>query len=194
MYNNAVIAEENSAASGPEEEKDFETLVRENHRELLVYALALTKNPATAQDIVQDSFVIAFEKQDTFDVTRDFGTWMRGIVRNKWREWVRKNSRYYLSDDDLAIMDADIAKWQGEKATGDSSAFDRLDQCLKRLPDNLRETIYAFYYEGRTGEEVSELLGVAPAAVRKRLQRARQLLKECVDRKIEAEATTSESF
>jgi len=188
MYLKAVIAEENSAIPGPAEEKDFETLVRENHRELLVYALALTKNPTTAKDIVQDSFVVAFEKRDTFDVTRDFGTWMRGIVRNKWREWVRKNSRYQLSEDDLAIMDADIARWQGEKATGDSSAFDRLDQCLKRLPDNLRETIHAFYYEGRTGEEVSDVLGIAPAAVRKRLQRAREMLKDCVDRKIEAAA------
>ena len=41
-----------------------------------------------------------------------------------------------------------------------------------------------FYYNDQNGEEVAEALGVSPAAIRKRLQRARELLKACVDRKI----------
>ncbi len=181
-----------SASPNPRDSEGFAELVTRHHRELLVYAHALTKNSATASDIVQDSFIVAFEKINTFDVTRDFGTWMRGIVRNKWREWTRKNKRYILTDKEIGELDSDIAYWQGEKASRDSCIFDALEQCLQRLPENLKETVLAFYYEGRTGDEAAEHLGVAPAAIRKRLQRSRILLKDCVEKKLETLSTSSD--
>lgn len=160
---------------------DFGELVRLHHRDLLVYAVALTRDPATARDIVQEAFIVAYEKREVFDVTRDFATWMRGIVRNKWREWLRKNRRYDLGDHELARMDADIAAWQSSRAKEGHTLFDALEQCLARLPETLRHTIEAYYYEGRSGDEVAARLHVAPAAVRKRLQRARVLLKQCLE-------------
>lgn len=162
---------------------DFEDLVRAHHRDLLVYAAALTRDSATARDIVQEAFIVAYEKREVFDVTRDFATWMRGIVRNKWREWLRKNRRYDLGDHELARMDADIAAWQAGRARDGLSLFDALESCLARLPETLRSTVEAYYYEGRTGDETAARLDVAPAAVRKRLQRARILLKQCLEAK-----------
>jgi RNA polymerase sigma factor CnrH len=179
MVNNA---ESGATASDPLT-GDFSDLVRSHHRDLLVYAVALTRNDATARDIVQESFIVAYEKMDLFDVTRDFATWMRGIIRNKWREWLRKNRRYDLSDNDLARIDADIALWQTHRTLEDNSMFDALEQCLSRLPDTLRAVVDAYYYEGRNGDEVADHLQVAPAAVRKRLQRARTLLKQCLESK-----------
>lgn len=168
----------------PRCDDDFSTLVERHSRELVIYARALTRDLSTARDIVQESFIAAHDKIQTFDVTRDFAAWMRGIVRNKWREWVRKNRRYELTDSDLARIDADVAAWQTARAEGESDLFVALEDCLRRLPDNLRETIEACYYEGRTSQEASDRLEIAPAAVRKRLQRARDLLRECLDRKI----------
>lgn len=170
-------------AGGDPRNGDFSGLVRAHHRELLVYATALTRDTATACDIVQEAFIVAFEKREVFDVTRDFATWMRGIVRNKWREWLRKNRRYDLGDHELARMDADIAAWQSSRVRNEVPLFDALEACLARLPSSLRETIQSYYYEGRTGDEVAARLDVAPAAVRKRLQRARTLLKQCLDHK-----------
>ncbi len=182
-----VAIRENVEISGldPQVNEDFAELVRLHHRDLLVYARALVRDDATARDIVQDAFVAAYEKAGTFDITRDFATWMRGIVRNKWREWIRKNKRYDLTDNELASIDADVAAWQTERASGNSPVFEALETCLSRLPDNLMETVKAYYYEGRNGDEAAERLGIAPAAVRKRLQRARLLLKQCLDRKLE---------
>ena len=172
----------------PRHPADFTALVELHHRDLLVYAVALTRNSATARDIVQEAFIVAYEKVELFDVTRDFATWMRGIVRNKWREWLRKNRRYDLSDNELARIDADISSWQTSRVQEDSTMFDALEQCLERLPDQLRAVVTGYYYDGRNGDEVADLLQIAPAAVRKRLQRARTLLKQCLDRK------TGESF
>ncbi len=177
----------------PHDPVEFTRLVKAHHRELLVYARALTRDVATANDIVQDAFIVAYDKMATFDVTRDFATWMRGIVRNKWREWVRKNQRYVYSDNQIAEIDADIAAWQAESAAGNRTVFDALNSCLKRLPDNLRETVIEFYYNERNGDEVAEKLGVAPAAIRKRLQRARDLLKACVDRKMLSDNSSEKS-
>lgn len=176
-------------ALDPKRDSDFAELVKRHHRDLLVYARALTRDDATARDIVQDAFVVAYDKVHAFDVTRDFATWMRGIVRNKWREWVRKNRRYDLSEHDLARIDADVAAWQRMRAERNSPVFGALEDCLDRLPGNLREAVEACYFEGRTGEEASEVLGIAPAAVRKRLERARRLLRECLERKLSSPFT-----
>jgi RNA polymerase sigma-70 factor (ECF subfamily) len=184
MYLTSAITENEPSELDPRDPGDFAELVKLHHRELLVYARSLTREATTARDIVQEAFIVAFEKVNTFDVTRDFATWMRGIVRNKWREWLRKNKRYELTDEDLSVIDLDIAAWQGEHASGSSTVFDALEICLERLPENLRKTVHAFYYEGLSGDEASESLGVAPAAIRKRLQRARTLLKECVDARL----------
>lgn len=162
---------------------DFAALVRDHHRELLVYARALSGDSATARDIVQDAFIVAYEKFAIFDVTRDFATWMRGIVRNKWREWLRRNRRYDLGDHELARMDADIADWQSSRLRHETPLFEALEECLSRLPETLRKTVDAYYYEGRSGDEAALRLGVEPAAVRKRLQRARILLKQCLELK-----------
>ena len=180
-----ISAEPEKRDLDPSCDDDFTELVNRHHRELLVYARALTKDLATARDIVQDAFVVAYEKVETFDVTRDFATWMRGIVRNKWREWLRRNQRYALSESDLAQLDADVAAWQSKKAEHESDLFHALQDCLSRLPESLSEAIHACYFEGRTGEEAATHLQLAPPAVRTRLHRARALLKECLDRKID---------
>ena len=116
-----AIAGSESTVLDPKKPDEFAQLVEIHHRELLVYARSLTQDVNTARDIVQDAFVVAHQKVHTFDVTRDFGTWMRGIVRNKWREWLRKNLRYELSDEDLSLVDSTIADWQAERAKGKAS-------------------------------------------------------------------------
>lgn len=179
----SASGESPESVPGPDQVPDFATLVRDHHRELLVYAKALSGDSATARDIVQDAFIVAYEKFAIFDVTRDFATWMRGIVRNKWREWLRRNRRYDLGDHELARMDADIADWQASRLRNDTPLFEALEECLSRLPETLRKTVDAYYYEGRSGDEAALRLGVEPAAVRKRLQRARILLKQCLELK-----------
>jgi RNA polymerase sigma factor (sigma-70 family) len=169
----------------PRHPGDFAALVERHHRDLLVYAVALTRNDATARDIVQESFIIAYEKIALFDVTRDFATWMRGIVRNKWREWLRKNKRYDLSENELARIDADIAAWQTIRQLEENTMFEALEQCIEKLPGNLVEAVRSYYFESLSGDEVSAKLNISPAAARKRLERARILLRQCLDRQID---------
>lgn len=166
---------------------EFSRLVQRHHRDLLIFARALTRHPQASSEIVQDAFVTAWDKLATFDVTRDFGAWMRGIVRNKWREWLRRNHRpeIDLSDDELALLDGAVAEWQSVSARDHSPVLSALELCLDRLPVPLREAVDAYYYKHEHGDEAASDLGTSPAALRKRLQRARQLLRDCLDRKLD---------
>lgn len=159
--------------------KSFAILAREHHRGLLAYARALTKEDHTSRDLVQDAFVVAWRNLATFDVTRDFGSWMRGIVRNKWRESLRKNARELSLDDEaLEYLEADARQWDGLRDQG--GVFVRLELCLKKLPENLAGAVKAFYYDGYSSDEAASVLSVQSATLRKRLERARGGLRDCL--------------
>jgi len=179
-----ITTSPNSEGLDPRDDDDFATLVKRHHRDLLVYARALCREESGARDIVQDAFIAAYENAKRFDATRDFATWMRGIVRNKWREWARKNRRYLFGDPEVSLIDAELAAWQSERAAGLTDLSEALDLCLRRLPPRLSEAVHAVYFEGCTSDEASERLGVPATAIRKRLQRARTLLKQCLDQRL----------
>ena len=159
----------------------FSELAREHHRELLVYARALTREDHQSRDIVQESFVVAWQNMGKFDVTKDFGSWMRGIVRNKWKEQMRRNKRQIALDDGaLEVMEAEMRTWQELRQDGGPSVFMKLEQCLEKLPEGLMLSVQSFYYEGCSTDEAAEKMEVSGATLRKRLERARQALKECL--------------
>ena len=159
----------------------FAALAREHHRELLVYARVLTRESHQSRDIVQDSLVAAWEHQDRFDVTRDFGTWVRGIIRNKWRETMRRNAKQIaLEDDALESMEAEMLTWQELRQDGGPGVFVKLEGCVEKLPEALLAAVREFYYKGSSTDEAAEELAVGGATVRKRLERAREALRHCL--------------
>ena len=163
----------------------FGILVRDHHRGLLAYARALAGNGATGADLVQDSFVVAWQNLARFDVTRDFGSWMRGIVRNKWREHLRRHSREVDVDDEtLESWEVSFAAWDEGRSSGAGELFESLDDCLGRLPASTGEAVRRFYYKDEPGESIATALGIDAATLRKRLQRAREALRDCLDRKL----------
>lgn len=159
--------------------KSFAILAKEHHRGLLAYAAALTKETHTSRDIVQDAFVVAWRNLETFDVTRDFGAWMRGIVRNKWRESLRKNARQVALDEEtLECLESDARQWDELRDQGGVMA--KLERCLKKLPDTLSEAVRAFYYDEQSGEQAAAALCLKSSTLRKRLERARAGLRQCL--------------
>ena len=161
----------------------FSELAREHHRDLLAYARAITKEDTLSRDIVQDSFVVAWANKDKFDVTRDFPSWMRGIVRNKWRESLRKNKRLVpMEDEMLDSIEGQMREWQAERQDGGPSIFIKLENCLSKLPETVAGAVRSFYYDGSNTEESATELKISGASLRKRLERARSQLKECVSK------------
>ncbi len=174
-----------SLAISPADRQSFAALAREHHRLLLVYARALSRNEATAADLVQDAFIAAWRNLGRFDVTRDFGAWLRGIIRNKWREHLRKHAREVDVDDaTLEAWESRFSHWEVCRGAGNEDLLETLEDCLKHLPDSMGEPVRKYYYLEETSETIADALGIDATTLRKRLQRARQALRACIDRKL----------
>jgi RNA polymerase sigma-70 factor (ECF subfamily) len=157
----------------------FSQMARDHHRLLLVYARTLVRDEGDARELVQDALLAAWKNLKKFDVTRDRGAWLRGIVRNKWRDYCRhKGRRPLIADEELVELEADLSAWERDRQ---GPVFDALQECRDKLPEAFSEAVEAFYYEGLSGEEAAEHLGVQPGTFRKRLERARAVLHDCLE-------------
>ena len=158
----------------------FPELIRDHHRPLLAYARVLAGHPERARELVQDAFVAAWQTIGLFDVTRDFGSWMRGIVRNKWREDCRKHKReVVLEEPELAGLEDAVRAWCA--SDGEAGLLERLADCRSKLPEALSLAVSAYYDENRDGEGAAASLGISSSTFRKRLERARGALRLCLE-------------
>ncbi|MDP4625847.1 MAG: RNA polymerase sigma factor [Akkermansiaceae bacterium] len=158
----------------------FSELIRDHHQPLLAYARVLTGHPGRARELVQDAFVAAWQAIARFDVTRDFGSWLRGIVRNKWREDCRKHRREVPFDDpELVRLEEAVRTWSA--SDGEAGLLDRLADCRSKLPETLSLAVHAYYDEDSDGDQAASSLGIPPATLRKRLERARTALRLCLE-------------
>jgi len=162
----------------------FEILVREHHRLLLAYARSLAKEPQLAEDLVQEAFVIAWEKFAEFDVKRDFGAWLRGIIRYEYLHWARKKKEIALEEEDLEAIDAHYATWHSTESS-QQDLFSAVRACVAALPEPLQKIIQLTYTFGFTGPEVASGEGVSEEALRKRLQRAREKIASCLEQRFQ---------
>lgn len=158
----------------------FSELIRDHHRPLLAYARVLAGHPDRARELVQDAFVAAWQTIGRFDVTRDFGSWLRGIIRNKWREDCRKHRREVsMEEPELAGLEDAVRAWSA--GDGEAGLLERLAECRSKLPELLSQAVSAYYDENRDSEGAAALLGIPSSTIRKRLERAREALRLCLE-------------
>lgn len=155
----------------------FSAVIRQHHSSLCAYASIITGDSGKAREVVQDAFVAAWHNIGKFDVTRDISSWLRGIVRNKWREMCRKNSREIsMSEDKLVMLEHSVLNLEADRP----EVFDRLAHCREQLPKPLAESVAAYYDEEVKTDEAAKSLSINPATLRKRLERAREALRQCL--------------
>lgn len=162
----------------------FEILVRENVDSVRAFVLSSVRDPAVADDIVQEAFVVAWKILDRYDRERPFGPWVRGIASKLILSHRRKAGRskvMYCDEEILGVLDGAFDKVQ--QLTGDTfdEKLDALRECMKGLSDNQRTTIAMHYEEGLQCKEIAPKLGMGVEAVKKHLQRGRSALLRCIE-------------
>jgi len=185
------MIEQNLQESPPQPSgtKAFEILMRRHHRRLVAYAISILGDENTARDVVQDSFVVAYRRLEDFDTSRDFSAWMRGIVRNRCRESQRADQRLVLVEASvLEAIEQQHQSWDAGEAEHDRCVLRALHGCLGKLPELLHQAVTLFYLQKLSGAQVAQQTGVEESTIRKRLQRARQSLGECITETLEVSA------
>ena len=144
--------------------------------------VAMLGVPAYAiEELAQETFVTAFHRLDTFQADRSFGPWLRGIARNRVRQWRDRNSRE-LSVGHGEIMDFLMSE-NLPYGVRDSDTLDRtpyLLKCLEKLPEHSRHLVDLKYFTRMKSREIADQLGMEAAAVRMALYRIRGKLRDCI--------------
>jgi RNA polymerase sigma-70 factor (ECF subfamily) len=162
----------------------FLRLYAQHEAALHVFVRALLPGRADADEALQETIVVLWEKFAEFDPARDFKKWAFGIARNKALAVLRDRARdRHIFDDELVSRLADEAAASEPRHLGQREA---LDACLKKLPDAQRDLVLAAYTKGTRMDELAAQRGQTPMALYKLLQRIRQALLECVRRTLAA--------
>lgn len=163
----------------------FTALVHEHMDMLLTFIRATIHDPGTVDDIFQETMLVAWRRFDDYDPERPLAKWLRGIARRLILAHFSKLKRrpVHLSESVLQILDERLA--QIERHPGDTwkDKVVALDACLEHLPPSLRQCTELFYRDEYKTEQIAQTVHVTREAVKKRLQRARALLADCLRRK-----------
>ena len=137
------------------------------------FALSLTRNPAAADDLVQDAVVKAWSNFDKFEQGTNMRAWLFTILRNTYYSLCRKRRREVEDPDGL------MAGQMAEKPLHDGSlAMADFQSAFAQLSDEHREVLILVGAEGFSCEAVAEMCGCAVGTIKSRTNRARKRLKE----------------
>lgn len=160
----------------------FEILVREHADMLTAYLRSLLGRDSSVDDIFQQTMLVAWRRLGDYDRSRPFGPWLRGIAQRLVLEHHRKRLSRPMSTDPQVLAELDTRFDDLSKLSGDTfrERVDRLRECLSKLPEATRHAIELVYARGLLIATAAESLGSGEEAVKKRVQRGRQLLAECL--------------
>jgi RNA polymerase sigma-70 factor (ECF subfamily) len=163
----------------------FEILVRENADSLTAFLRASVEDRAAADDLFQETMLIAWRKIGEYDRTRPFGAWLRGIARRLVLAYYRTAAKATAFSNEHVLDYLDRRMAEIERQPGDTldEKIAALRDCIERLAPLYQEPIELHYRQCKTTEWIAEHLATTKDAVQKRLQRARVQLAECLERK-----------
>jgi RNA polymerase sigma-70 factor (ECF subfamily) len=149
---------------------------------LVAYAYGLLQDWASAQDAVQNAYVVAMKKREDFDPESNIFTWLRSIVRFEALNMIRDRRREAAANEQLRTMiDEKLqAYWDEDEALRTRRAAAALDECMMRLKRKWRELILSFYRDAVSCEKLAVAHSMTPNAVRLTLSRSRKSLRKCV--------------
>jgi RNA polymerase sigma-70 factor (ECF subfamily) len=182
----AVPATPDTAARpGGGRQQDFEAQVRPYLGQLYPAALRMTRNPADAEDLVQDTLAKAYTAFGTYTPGTNLRAWLHKILANTFINSYRKRKR----EPAIAPGADPAADWHpgtdplaGPARSAEAEALERLTDttildALRQLPPEFRTTIWLADVEGYPYREVAALMGTPLGTVMSRLHRARGKLR-----------------
>jgi RNA polymerase sigma-70 factor (ECF subfamily) len=165
----------------------FEILVREHIDSVRAFLLASLRDPIAAEDLVQETFLVAWRNLHRYDRSLPFGPWARGIAGKLVLNYRRKVGRakvQFVDEEMLGMMEGQFANFAQLPGDSFDEHLDALRDCMACLSPQQRSAIDLHYQHGLHCNEISRRLGLGLEAVKKHLQRGRAALQKCLGNKL----------
>lgn len=152
----------------------FEQLYKQNYKRIYLFARRMTNSIGDAEDIVQDTFVKAWQNLASFRTQSLFHTWLRTIATR-------------VSIDRLRMKNALVWRQTSEFQDVYPAVLDRpdtsrdLEKMISQLPDGARSIFVLHDIEGFKHQEISKIAGIALGTSKAQLHRARRLLRKSLN-------------
>jgi RNA polymerase sigma-70 factor, ECF subfamily len=184
----APEAEVDLAAETVEERRRrFERDAMQYVDQLYSAAMRMARNPADAEDLVQEAYTKAFSAFHQYKPGTNLKAWLYRILTNTYINLYRKRQREPLQSNSDSIEDWQLARAESHTSTGlrsaEAEALDHLpDSDVKRalqdIPEEFRLAVYFADVEGFAYKEISDIMNTPIGTVMSRLHRGRKMLRD----------------
>ena len=140
---------------------------------LRAFAVSLSGRHDRADDLVQDTMMKAWAKQDSYQMGTNIKAWLFTILRNEFYSQMRKRGREVQDSD--GIITGRVAVHPAQQGQVDLKDF---RAALEKLPEDQREAIILIGASGFSYEEAADICGCAVGTIKSRVSRARVKLQE----------------
>jgi RNA polymerase sigma factor (sigma-70 family) len=161
------------------EKKAFRELYDLYAKSMLNISIRILNNKEESEDVLQESFMSAFNNIGNFDGTHSFGAWLKRIVINRSLD-VMKKKKIKL----VPIEQNDFAE-EGNEEEEDETVFDTntIRMNLTKLPDGYRTILSLYLFEDLSHKEIAEMLNITESTSKSQYHRARKKLIELIKNK-----------
>ncbi|MFT3992896.1 MAG: sigma-70 family RNA polymerase sigma factor [Dysgonomonas sp.] len=150
----------------------------------LIYGLCLKylRNPEQSQDAVVDIYENLSGKIDNYEI-KIFKNWLYSVVKNHCFHILKENKKEIIVNFDSNLMESDISfdLFSDETNSEKESA---LNQCIEKLPEPQRISVYKFFYEDRSYADIVDETGYNLKSVKSYIQNGKRNLKICIEKNI----------
>ncbi len=169
----------------------YKKLVEKYERALFFHILKMVKNREQVEDLVQESFVKAFDNLNSYSTNYAFSTWLYRIATNHTIDYLRKKKLQTLSiDEPVKTRDGNMQmQLEDETAETDrriirSQRQEIVQNAIEDLPEKYRKVIEMRHMEEKSYQEIADILDLPLGTVKAHIFRARELLyKELKDKR-----------
>lgn len=162
----------------------FNCIVRRHQEPLYRFIRRYVGDADEAYDLLQETFVSAWQALGRYDAARPAAAWLRRIALNKCRDWGRRRTvrRFFYGARTLdEFLSTPTASVSASADADNEAALAVLDRAIAALPGQLKEPLLLTTFEGLSHAAAGESLGISAKAVETRVYRARKLLAEALE-------------
>lgn len=146
------------------------------YRPMFNISLRIVKDRAEAEDIMQESFLRAFEDIGSFAGKSSFGAWLRRIVYNRSIDALRKKNRTQFEDVDLLSLESVPDYLYSDRHEERDKRLSLIHEAFKKMSDNYRNIFSLYFIEGYDYSEISDILSIPANTTRSQVSRAKKKL------------------